>query len=502
MAPATDAPAFGYAEFGAWYERHRADVLEPALELATAAFDRLLREQLSERDLARVRARRSRVKSTRRLWRKLHHHRYEGRIDGTDDIPDVIDDLIGLRVTCVNLRDLETVQAALDPLPRRSTAPGRLWVDAGSERDYVREPKESGYRGWHVNLGIAVEVDGAPVSVRCELQVRTVLQDSWGELTHEDTYSTDGSLPPLVEILSKRMADLLATLDDVAEDLRSELDRIDAAAVADPGDDTPPEPGEDASGAGTDADTAAVAADAAALMAERWRALDRPVHLAALAWELQREFGAEITDDWFGHRGFKRFLRRAVPDGEISTGRQAYLLPPQRDVPAADGDDTGDDIATAGTDDADERHAPDAPPGAETGDAIPGAARQMHRIDGRLPLLDAEEWPHLYEQLAIAARRVGRRGSQDDTAARLARSARDRSSAAGRPLSERHLRYVADTVAAAHDGGASDDAVPTEPSVIADRFSSALLERMEELRVIGPESRRARAALERWLHGG
>ena len=158
----------------------------------------------------------------------------------------------------------------------------------------------------------------APVT--CELQVRTLLQDSWGELTHEDTYSKAGELPPLVEVLSTRMADLLATLDDIAEDLRNELDRIDEAIVAETAGQVDNEPGDDCARAGP-------GADAADILLERWRALDRPVELSSLAWALQHEFGAEVSDDWFGYRTFKRFLRAAVPDGEISGGRQAYLLP-------------------------------------------------------------------------------------------------------------------------------------------------------------------------------
>jgi len=106
--------------------------------------------------------------------------------------------------------------------------------------------------------------------------VRTLLQDSWGELTHEDTYSKSGELPPLVEVLSTRMADLLATLDDIAEDLRNELDRIDEAIVTE----TAGQPDAD-SGIGPIAESGqellvGPGADAADILLERWRSHDRP----------------------------------------------------------------------------------------------------------------------------------------------------------------------------------------------------------------------------------
>ena len=101
---------FGYAEFGAWYDAYRAATLEPALDRAMDALQRELEDGLSERDLARIRSISGRVKSKRRTWRKVNQPRYRQAIPTVDDIPTVIDDLVGLRLTCTNLRDIEMVQ--------------------------------------------------------------------------------------------------------------------------------------------------------------------------------------------------------------------------------------------------------------------------------------------------------------------------------------------------------------------------------------------------------
>ena len=270
---------FGYAEFGAWYDAYRIDVLEPALDRAMDALQRELDDGLSDRDLARIRSISGRVKSKRRTWRKVNQPRYRSQLETVDDIASVIDDLIGMRLTCTNLRDLEMVQVELERLPSTAGKKRPLGIGRSSERDYVETPKESGYRGWHVNLN--VHLDGRPIT--CELQVRTLLQDSWGELTHEDTYSKAGELPTLVEVLSARMADLLSTLDDIAEDLRNELDRIDEEVVAETAGQIE-EPSADTLDTGP-------GADAADIVRERWRSLDEPLELSALAWALQNEFG-------------------------------------------------------------------------------------------------------------------------------------------------------------------------------------------------------------------
>jgi ppGpp synthetase/RelA/SpoT-type nucleotidyltranferase len=476
---------FGYADFGRWYDDYRNATLEPALDQAMEALQNELDGSLSDRDLARIRSISGRVKSKRRTWRKVNQPRYRPQIDTVDDIPKIIDDLVGMRLTCTNLRDLEMVQAALEGLPRRASRKRLLGLDPSSERDYVEAPKESGYRGWHVNLG--VNLDNTPVT--CELQVRTLLQDSWGELTHEDTYSKAGELPPLVEVLSARMADLLATLDDIAEDLRNELDRIDEAIVAenasqaDNGD-----PGDHALASGP-------GADAADLVLEQTRSLERPIELSALAWALQNEFGAEVSDDWFGFRTFKRFLRHVVPDGEITAGPQAYLLPADPIVDpnaseAPEGDVAATDTDTAIDTDADVSDAP------ASDDGIPDEAHGLRRIDRGFPLIGTDQWQRIFEQLAEAWRRNGGAASSTRVLNQITRSARDRAAATGVPLSRRHLDYVAKAVFAATD---ADD--PLTAGQVADVFTSAVLQRMAELRIVSATNASRRTAVAHWLLG-
>ncbi len=472
MSASSVEQEIGYAEFGVWYDAYRAEILEPALDEASAALDSLLAELLTDRDLARIRSTSGRVKSKRRTWRKIRQPRYQGRIATVDDIPGVVDDLVGLRMTCINVRDIEMVQTALDAVPR--SAWGGLHLDPTTERDYVAEPKESGYRGWHVNLGITVN----DTPVVCELQVRTLLQDSWGELTHEDTYSKDGALPPLVDVLSTRMADLLSILDDIAEDLRTELDRIDQEIVAEP---------DDSLGV-AESDLAGQAADAAVLLRTRWESLDRPIDLAALAWALQREFGAEVSDDWFGHGSFKRFVRHAVPEGEMSTGRRAYLLP------IVDSDSA--EAATQSVDSDEDPHDEEA-----EAPTTPGAARQLRRIDPEFPLVAAADWPVLFEHLAESWRRVKPTNSSTATANRLTRSSRDLARAAGMSVSRRTMQYVVKALFASDELWPQEAGPSPSDTVLAQIFAAQTVQRMVELRVLDDIESKAASRVRRWLTG-
>ena len=473
---------FGYAEFGTWYDAYRADTLEPALDRAMNSMQAELEDALSERDLARLRSISGRVKSKRRTWRKVNQPRYRQAISTVDDIPVVIDDLVGLRLTCTNLRDIEMVQVALENLPPRVGKRRPIGLDTKTERDYVEHPKESGYRGWHVNLG--VQHDGKAVT--CELQVRTLLQDSWGELTHEDSYSKAGELPPLVEVLSARMADLLATLDDIAEDLRNELDRIDEAVVA--------ETAGQVDELGADQLVIGPAADAADLLLERWRSLERPLELSSLAWALQHEFGAEVSDDWFGFRTFKRFLRASIPDGEISSGRQAYLLPPGGGAEPPD-ERTVDDLTPA---DARDVASTNSDEDATIGElsTIPDEARELRRIDRGFPLVETEQWRRIYNHLAEAWHRVGPGTPSTQMVNQLTRSARDRARATGDPLSRRHLDHVAKAVLTGTDSGE-----PLDADQIGEVFATSVIDRMADLRIVNVDNAASRARVGRWLLG-
>lgn len=466
---------FDYPALGHWYDPYRVEVLAPALSEVEAALGALFRDALADRDLARIRLPVGRVKSKPRLWRKLCKPRYVERIKTVEDIPDVIDDLLGVRLTCTNRRDIDVVREVLDALPTSDDGQSVLWLDPASERDYLDEPRPSGYRGWHVNLGLRADGGESYSAVTCELQVRTLLQDGWGELTHEDTYKKDGELPPLVEVLSRRMADLLATIDDIAEDLRDELDRLDEAVVAGALSTQPTETGGQA--------RRSEAIDAAAHLDTRWRELDRPLDLAALAWELQREYGAEITDDWFGFGTFKRFLSTAIPDGEITTGRQAYLLPSN----VAPDDTVVEDAATEAADET------NAVAGEDTRSAVPPMARALHRVDRTFPLLAHEDWARLFDHLAEAWRRIGTQPPTDRLVRRLVQSTCDRSPASGPPLARRHVEAVVRDIVAESDGE------PREADDLAESYATLTQQRLVELRLMGTRNRGARAAVRRWI---
>jgi ppGpp synthetase/RelA/SpoT-type nucleotidyltranferase len=322
---------FGFDGFQAWYADHCRALLEPARQTFVRLLEEQLRQGVSELDRHRVRVSDSRVKEPLRVWSKLQKPQYRSQAKAPADVPALIDDLVGVRIVCNNLSDIATVQAMLADLPGSDGLPGfGMAAEQGSEKRYVDAPKDSGYRAFHVNLVTQVPGLSGLTPVRGELQVRTLLQDGWGELTHEDTYKPGVQLPPLVTTLARRMADLLATVDDLAQDLRLELDRLAQSAVEDAVE-APSASEEAIADQPASAPDAAGEASPALVMAETARIvseLTQPASLASIAALLQGLFGTALRDGWAGHGSFKALLVAAVPGVQIVKVGPGYVVPP------------------------------------------------------------------------------------------------------------------------------------------------------------------------------
>jgi ppGpp synthetase/RelA/SpoT-type nucleotidyltranferase len=323
---------FEYAAFAEWYGMHCRSLLEPALQTFVRLLDEQLRQGVSELDRHRVRVAGSRIKAPLRVWSKLQKEPYRDRVTDFAEIPHLLDDLVGVRIVCNNLSDIALVQSMLATLPASEGLDKfGMATESDSEKLYVDHPKLSGYRAYHINLVTHVPGLNGLDLVRGELQVRTLLQDGWGELTHEDTYKPGVELPALVTTLSRRMADLLATVDDLAQDLRQELDRLAQSAVEETAapEVVPLEHGGDELSGPNDASTRfpsrdLVVAETARIVAN----LSQPTSLASIAAILQGTFGTSIRPYWAGYKSFKALLLAAVPGVDIASAGPGYVIPP------------------------------------------------------------------------------------------------------------------------------------------------------------------------------
>lgn len=451
---------FSYEEFSEWFDDYGRRFLLPARDAAVLALNQYLDAELQEPQRIRVRVAPGRVKSRQRTWQKLND-KYRDKVESLVDVPGVVDDLVGLRIVCTNKSDMDRLVEMLESLDEYSAGEHPvLAVVPETTKDWRNDPKESGYRAYHVNLCTSVHQVTERHPVICELQVRTLLQDSWGELTHEDTYKPGATdVPPLMDTLSRRMADLMATIDDLAEDVRSEIDSLEADALGANGElkksTSAPEPKASASSTREAAE---------AYLAELTRGLKRPTPMATLAWELQREFGSDLSKDWAGHGTFRAMLESAAPETRVSGSPPTWASPADFDVSAYDGWHPG----------------------------FPRVVSVFKDADPSFPLISTEVWPSVYAALADASQ-AGVWKSDAEPLTMLTKHARDASFGKfGFRLSRRQLNYVA--IALASEGQLTPNMSAEQ---IEEAFVKLMLDRSSDMGISQGDADQLTA----WLRG-
>jgi putative GTP pyrophosphokinase len=166
--------------------------------------------KLGKHYFARVRITESRVKELGSLWRKTKKKNWPTKLALTK-----CGDLVGLRIVCANFEDISRVKDAI-------LSNSRLVLVKDSEEDRINKPLESGYRGFHFNVKYSVKCEKKIISIVCEIQIRTELQDSWAYLSHRDIYKEGKGLPENLKKLSKRLSDLLFVADQISQDIREQ----------------------------------------------------------------------------------------------------------------------------------------------------------------------------------------------------------------------------------------------------------------------------------------
>lgn len=115
-----------------------------------------------------------------------------------------VTDFAGVRVICNYIEDIYTVESSLlrqddIKLIRRT--------------DYIREPKESGYRSLHLVVEVPIFLSDRTYNMPVEIQIRTIAMDTWASLEHELKYKKKDSMPEYIAEELKRCARSMAELD-------------------------------------------------------------------------------------------------------------------------------------------------------------------------------------------------------------------------------------------------------------------------------------------------
>ena len=120
-----------------------------------------------------------RIKSLDSTVKKLKRRGYAVTID---NIYAHIQDMAGVRVICNYLDDIYYLRGLLT-----RTESFRVL----RETDYIKAPKETGYRSLHLIVEVPIVISEGTLKLPVEIQLRTIAMDMWASLEHELRYKSD-----------------------------------------------------------------------------------------------------------------------------------------------------------------------------------------------------------------------------------------------------------------------------------------------------------------------
>ena len=106
-------------------------------------------------------------------------------------------DIAGVRVICSFLEDIYMISECL--LSQND-------VTLVQRKDYIKSPKESGYRSLHLIVSVPIFLKNEKKEMKVEVQLRTIAMDFWASLEHKLRYKK--TIPPqVVSELSEELAE-------------------------------------------------------------------------------------------------------------------------------------------------------------------------------------------------------------------------------------------------------------------------------------------------------
>lgn len=157
----------------------------------------------------------SRIKTPQSIIEKLEK---KGLPISFTSMMENLNDIAGIRVICPYISDIYNIKNMLLKHPD---------ITLIEEKDYIKDPKESGYRSLHLVVEIPVYLSESTHNVKVEIQLRTIAMDFWATLEHELRYKTTTSVPESVRRELKRVAENIAMTDKEMEEIAIELQHLE-----------------------------------------------------------------------------------------------------------------------------------------------------------------------------------------------------------------------------------------------------------------------------------
>lgn len=126
----------------------------------------------------------TRIKDQKVIVKKMEKKKYDKTYL---NLIEKINDIAGIRIVCTLKDDIFFIRDLLKQIPD---------IHVLKEKDYVTNPKESGYSSYHMIVEVPVKLTQKTIYVKCEIQIRTLAMDFWASFEHKVKYKTKNDVNP------------------------------------------------------------------------------------------------------------------------------------------------------------------------------------------------------------------------------------------------------------------------------------------------------------------
>lgn len=126
-------------------------------------------------------------------------------------------DIAGVRVVCSFIQDIYAIVEMIQDNEE---------ITIIKTKDYIKNPKPSGYRSFHMILKVPVYLTTGKEYVYVELQIRTMAMDFWASLEHRIKYKYDGIIPEDVQEELIQCAETISQADKQMMHLHNKVKEV------------------------------------------------------------------------------------------------------------------------------------------------------------------------------------------------------------------------------------------------------------------------------------
>ena len=153
----------------------------------------------------------TRVKTAESIVKKLKRYGYETSIE---NMVKYINDIAGVRLICSFTSDIYRLAEMIG---------NQSDLKVLSIKDYIKNPKESGYKSYHMLVSVPIFLSDGPIDTKVEIQIRTIAMDFWASLEHQLSYKKDVPHSEEIGAELKECAEVISHTDQRMQEIREKI---------------------------------------------------------------------------------------------------------------------------------------------------------------------------------------------------------------------------------------------------------------------------------------